>query len=78
MTPDQASAILAKLDGLKELFEDKFERNEKDHLEIIKHQKNTDGRVTRLEGAKNKFLGALIITEAIVIPLALIYLSNYI
>ena len=76
MSPQEIQMIIARLDGLKELFEDKFERNNKDHKELIGHQKTTNGRVNKLESWRDRFMGALIITQIILIPLAVIYIGN--
>lgn len=47
--------ILTKLEGLKELTEEKFKENEKQHVAVITQVTKTNGRVRLLE----KFIWAL-------------------
>lgn len=63
--------IMQKLDSLKELIELKFKNNKGEHNEIVKHQKETNGRVTRLEAYKNIATGAVIVSNVVVIPILL-------
>ena len=50
--------ILAKLEGLENLFEEKFETNEKGHEAILEQVKKTNNRTTKLEEWKNQLIGA--------------------
>ena len=70
--------IVERIDGLKTLIEDRFDRNSEDHQRIETQTTKTNGRVNKLEEEmsglqawKNKVLGALIITEAILLPVAI-------
>ena len=71
-------AIVERIDGLKNLMVEKFDKNSEDHQRIEAQTTKTNGRVNRLEENvsdlqdwKNKVLGALIITEIILLPLAI-------
>lgn len=70
--------IVERIEGVRTLIEEKFEYNYKDHQRIEAQTTKTNGRVNRLEEEmsslsawKNKVLGALIITEMILLPLAI-------
>ena len=69
--------ILAEIEGLRDLFNEKFDRNESDHAKIIVQTTKTNGRVCDLEGLKNKILGALVMTNLIILPVVFILLSNW-
>jgi len=71
-------AIVERIDGLKNLMVEKFEKNSEDHQRIEAQTIKTNGRVNRLEDEmsdlsawKNKVVGALIITEIILLPLSI-------
>ena len=61
--------IDAKLCGLRELIEEKFERNEQDHEEIIKQTTKTNGSVRSLQIWRGYITGAIAVIMSIVIPL---------
>ena len=50
--------ILAKLEGLENLFNEKFDVNEKGHQDILEQVKKTNNRTTKLEEWKNQLIGA--------------------
>lgn len=69
--------ILEKIDSLTELIELKFKYNGEQHEEIVKHQKETNGRVTKLEKYKNIMTGAVAVSNVIVIPLLMFIIVQH-
>jgi len=69
--------IIVRLDSLKELFLEKFDTNEKDHSNILTQTTKTNGRVTSLEDWKNKVIGALIMTNIIILPVLFILIREF-
>ena len=50
---EEIDIVSTKLDGLKELIEEKFDTNEKSHQAIIVQTTRTNGRVTKAEDRLN-------------------------
>ena len=76
--------IMSEIKGLKELFNEKFRENEKSHDAILDQTKKTNGnvignaqRITRVEEWKNKVVGALIMTNIIILPILFIVVKNW-
>lgn len=70
--------IVERIEGLKDLINTRFDTNAEQHNEVIAHQKKTNGRVTRLESWKNQVVGALIIMNLILLPIAFIFFTSII
>lgn len=69
--------LVERLDGLKEILASRFEENAEQHSRIEAHVAKTNGRVTSLEQAKNMIWGGLIITNIIIVPVAVGLFINY-
>ena len=69
--------VLTKLDGFRELVEEKFETGEKEHKTMNDNIAKQNGRIKKLEAFKYMFMGGMIMTNAILIPLAFMVLNNY-
>ena len=68
----------SEMKGLRSLFNEKFDTNEKAHEELITQTKKTNGRVSALENWKNRVIGALIMTNIIFVPIILIIVKRFI
>ena len=69
--------LCERLDGIVNLITEKFDVNECSHQKIIEQTTKTNGRVTTLEAWRNKIIGALIISNIIILP-TLFLLVKYI
>ena len=73
--------ILTKLEGLKELTEEKFCENEKQHTAIITQTTKTNGRVRLLEKFIWGMMGAgallAILLSGFVLPLVVDHMSGH-
>lgn len=72
-----------KFESQKNLFDEKFSANTKEHKSVITHQKLTNGRVTKLENRadngkswRDLVTGGLIILNIVVLPIAFIYIKK--
>lgn len=74
---EDKNEILVRLDSLKELFLEKFNTNDDQHTSILIQTTKTNGRVTGLEDWKNKVIGALIMTNIIILPVLFILVREY-
>lgn len=70
------SILLEQIRGLKELIQERFDRNEDGHARLIEQTTKTNGRVTALEvktdsikSWQDKAIGALIICQVFVLPI---------
>jgi len=77
--------IITKLEGLEKLFNEKFTTNAKEHEAIIKQTTKTNGttgdnsrRLTKLEKAKAKVVGALILANVLIVPIGIAIIINWI
>lgn len=61
--------VVGKLDGLKELFNEKFDRNDGDHKEIKDKQDHTNGDIVDLKKWKEQAVGALSVIKILLIPI---------
>ena len=68
--------LCERLDGIVNLITEKFDVNECSHQKIIEQTTKTNGRVTTLEAWRNKIIGALIISNIIILPILLIIISH--
>jgi len=76
--------LAEKMDGLTNLFNEKFKTNEAQHREITSHQKLTNGRVNKLED-KNmlcenwqaKAIGIFVAVNMIFLPIVFIIISKF-
>jgi len=75
---DDKALILEKIEALKELIGERFRNNDKDHKAILEQTCKTNGRVTNLEVWKNRVMGALVITNCILVPVLLMFIAEYI
>lgn len=69
--------LVERLDGLKELLDARFGENAEQHDRIETQTRKTNGRVTELEQAKNMVWGGFIITNIIIVPVALALFMSY-
>ena len=69
--------IEAELCGLKELLEEKFDRNDKDHQEIIMQTTRTNGSVRSLQIWRGYITGAVAVLMTIVVPIFFLLAKNY-
>lgn len=72
----EESVVVEKIKGLTDLFNEKFDQNKIDHDKILEQTCKTNGRVNRLESWRDKVIGALIIMNLILLPLAFMFLSK--
>ena len=70
--------IYARLDGLKELFTEKFEVNQKQHFDIVEQVTKTNGRLRLIEKVVWVGIGGVGFTSLGSVPQALQVLSNLI
>ena len=68
--------LATKVDSLRELTEEKFKTNSKEHDAVIAHQKVTNGRVNSLEGWKSNAMGIFLVVNAVFLPVLFIVLSK--
>jgi len=72
------NVLVERLEGITKLINEKFTENEKSHTAILSQTTRTNGRVTTLEDWKNKVIGALIMTNLILLPLLFCAISGWI
>ena len=69
--PYPNEVIVERIEGLKALIDQRF-GEQKEVIDGIHEQtKKTNGRVTALEGWKNKIVGGLLVSNTIVVPILL-------
>jgi hypothetical protein len=71
------NALLERLEGVTKLINEKFEHNAEQHNDILTQTKKTNGRVTDLESWKNKVIGALVMTNIIILPVMFMIISSW-
>ena len=71
------NVLVERLEGVTKLINEKFTENEKSHSAILAQTCKTNGRVNDLEGIKNKLVGALIMTNIVVLPIVYMMISNW-
>lgn len=64
-----------KIDLLRDMIKDLCESNKEDHQEIIQHQKETNGRVNRLEIWRAGLIGGMAVVTSILIPVLVFILK---
>lgn len=69
--------LLERLHSVTELINEKFEHNAEQHNDILIQAKKINGRVTDLENWKNKIIGALVMTNIILLPILFIIINNW-
>jgi len=69
--------ILAKLEGLENLFNEKFETNGKDHQAILEQVKKNNSRTSKLECWQNRLIGGLIVSNIIILPVLFMVAKNW-
>ena len=77
--------LVERIEGVTQLINEKFTDNEKSHSAILAQTckvetqvARTNGRVNGLENFKNQVIGALIMMNIIILPVAFIIISNWI
>ena len=77
--------IVERIEGLKNLMTEKFANNTEENKRIEEQTKKTNGRVNHLEDEmfalqawKNKMVGAIIVTECVLLPMALYFIYKII
>lgn len=70
--------LVERIDGLRELINEKFADNDKSHAAILAQTTKTNGRVNHIEDWKSKVTGALIIMNIILVPIALMFIRAFI
>jgi hypothetical protein len=70
--------LVERIDGLRELINQKFEDNNNSHDAILAQVTKTNGRVNCIEAWKSKVTGALIVMNVLLIPIALMFVQSYI
>mgnify|MGYP001294605141 CR=1 FL=1 len=76
MTEININVLCERMDGLKNLINEKFDVNEKEHATILEQTKKTNGRVSILEVWQNKIIGGLIISNMVIVPIILWLVYN--
>jgi ribosome-associated toxin RatA of RatAB toxin-antitoxin module len=76
MSP-QERILSAKMDGLKELIEEKFKTNDKVHTEMKTHMKETNGSVKELKIKWAFASGAIAVVVIVLVPVFVDYLKNH-
>ncbi len=72
-----SNAVLAeKIDSVSRVIDANQQLSHEAHNSILVQTTKTNGRVTALEKTKNMMLGALIFTNAILIPILIAYISK--
>jgi len=76
--------LAERLEGVSYLINEKFTTNEVSHEAILAQVKKTNGtvivntqRICNIEDWKNKIIGALIMTNLILLPVFFIIISNW-
>jgi hypothetical protein len=69
--------IEAELCGLKNLLEEKFKQNDRDHKEIIEQTTKTNGSVRTLQIWRGYITGAIAVIMTIVVPLFVLLARFY-
>jgi hypothetical protein len=68
----------AEICGIRELINEKFDRNKEDHEKIIEQTTKTNGSVRDLQRWRSYILGALSVISIIIIPVAFMVLESWI
>lgn len=71
-------ALQAKMDGLKDLVNEKFEENKREHIAVWEQVKTTNGRVRLLEKFMWGFGGAILVLATLFSPSAVAAIINLI
>ena len=69
--------LCEKLEGVIHLINEKFNNNETEHGAILEQTKKTNGRVSTLESWKAMIIGALIMTNIIILPMLFMIINNW-
>lgn len=69
--------LLVKLQSMSDIVLANNTMNHEAHVAILAQTTKTNGRVTELEKIKNMMMGGLLFTNVVVIPILLIFLSEY-
>jgi hypothetical protein len=76
--------LAERLEGVSHLINEKFTTNEVSHEAILVQVKKTNGtviintkRISDIEDWKNKIIGALVMTNLILLPVLFIIISNW-
>lgn len=69
--------LLERLHSVTKLINEKFEHNAEQHNDILIQAKKINGRVADLENWKNKIIGALVMTNIILLPILFIIINNW-
>ena len=66
-----------KIDGLKELFNEKFDENSRNHADILKQVMKTNGTVKSLSLWRSYIMGGMTILSILVVPTFIYFLTNF-
>lgn len=69
MSETTLEVLIERIDGLKELINEKFTTNEVGHSAILAQTTRTNGRVSRLESWQNKIIGGLVLSNIVIVPI---------
>jgi len=73
---DNTDVLVERIEGLKNLINQRFEENHAANFRIEEQVKKTNGRVSSLEGWRNKMAGALLVISGVIVPLFVQYLKS--